>query len=171
MTESPGFLNYTGPVDYNRIDLLLNDLKESPGFMTINKVTGRRVYAIVVECLENIIKYSAKESTGKLNIEPAISVIKRNNKIIIKSGNFVDAYRTDKIIQKIDEINSLDNDALDLMFEKQINKTNEKNDNGAGLGLIMMKLKSGNKIAFNVIRLKEGYSYLELTISVNEYLP
>ena len=41
---------------------------------------------------------------------------------------------------------------------------------GAGLGLILMKLKSGNNISFNVTRLDSNYNYLELIISVNEYL-
>ena len=171
MTESPGFLNYTGPVDYNKIDLLLNDLKEARGFMNLDKVTGKRVYAIVVECLENIIKYSAKESAGNLNMEPAISVIKQNDKIVIKAGNTIDTYKTGRIILKIDEINCLGKRALNAMFEKKINKKQEQDENGIGLGLILMKLKSGNKIACNVTRLEGAYSYLEFTISVNEYLP
>lgn len=168
MTESSEFLNYTGPVDYDKIDFLLNDLKESQEFLNIDKDTGKRVYAIVVECLENIIKYSIKDPPGKLNHEPAITVIKQKNIITIKAGNTIEADETGEIILNIDKINSQDDIALNAMFENKINKTFEKDDKGAGLGLIIMKLKSGNKISFNITRLDSNYNYLELLISVNE---
>lgn len=168
MTESSEFLNYTGPVDYNKIDFLLNDLKESGEFLNIDKDTGKRVYAIVVECLENIIKYSIKNFTGKVNLEPAINVFKRKDIITIKAGNAIEAYETGELICNIDRINSQDYNALNDMFEKKINKSFDKDDKGAGLGLILMKLKSGNNISFNVTRLDNNYNYLELIISVNE---
>jgi hypothetical protein len=168
MTESSEFLNYTGPVDYNKIDILLNDLKESGEFLNIDKDTGKRVYAIVVECLENIIKYSIKDFTGKLNPEPAITVIKQKDIITIKAGNAIEADETGEIILNIDKINSQDDNALSVMFENKINKSFDKDDKGAGLGLMLMKLKSGNNISFNVTRLDNNYNYLELIISVNE---
>lgn len=170
MTESSGLLNYTSPVDFKTIDRLLNDLKESKGFINIDKDTGKRVYSIVVECLENIIKYSANESAGKPNMDPAISVLKQKDKIIIRAGNSIEAEKTDGMILKIDMINSLDDSTLIDMLKKKINMTREKDDKGAGLGLMLMKLKSGNKIAFNLTSLVPDYNYLELTISVNEYL-
>jgi hypothetical protein len=170
MNESSEFLNYTGPVDYNKIDFLLNDLKESREFLNIDKDTGKRVYAIVVECLENIIKYSIKDFAGKMNPEPAITVVKQRHIITIKAGNAIEADETGEIILNINRINSQDDNALNAMFEKTINKSFEKDDKGAGLGLMLMKLKSGNNISFNVTRLDSNYNYLELIISVNEYL-
>ena len=170
MTESSEFLNYTGPVDYDKIDFLLNDLKESREFLNIDKDTGKRVYAIVVECLENIIKYAIKDFAGKLNPEPAITVMKQKDKITIKAGNAIEANETGELIFNIDKINSQDYNALNDMFETKINKSFDKDDRGAGLGLILMKLKSGNNISFNVTRLDRNYNYLELIISVNEYL-
>jgi hypothetical protein len=170
MTESSEFLNYTGPVDYDKIDFLLNDLKESKEFLDIDKDTGKRVYSIVVECLENIIKYSIKDSSGKLNLEPAITVMKQKDIITVKAGNVIEADETGEIILNIDKINSQDDIALNAMFEKTINKSFEKDDKGAGLGLMIMKLKSGNNISFNVTRLDSNYNYLELIISVNEYM-
>jgi hypothetical protein len=170
MTKSQGFLNYTGPVDYAKINHLLNDLKHSAGFMNLDKVTGNRVYGLVVECLENIVKYSAKPAVGVQHTESSISVARQKGIIVIKAGNTIEADKADKIILQIDEINNLRNNGLKDMFEKQINKLMGQDESGAGLGLILMKIKSGNEIAYNVTRLEESYSYLELTISVKEYL-
>ena len=98
------------------------------------------------------------------------SVQKQGDLIVIKAGNTIEADKADKIILQIDEINNLRNNGLKDMFERQINKLMGQDESGAGLGLILMKLKSGNEIAYNVTRLEESYSYLELTISVKEYL-
>ena len=170
MTKSQEFLNYTGPVDYAKINHLLNDLKQSWGFMSLGKVTGNRVYGLVVECLENIVKYSAKPSVRIPHTESSISVAKQGDLIVIKAGNTIEADKADKLILQINEINNLCKEGLNDMFEKQINKLMGQDESGAGLGLILMKLKSGNEIAYNVTRLEESYSYLELTISVKEYL-
>ena len=43
------------------------------------------------------------------------------------------------------------------MFEKKINKLIEQDESGAGLGLILMKLKSGNEIAYNLPEWTESY--------------
>jgi len=170
MKESKGFLNYTGPVDYAKINHLLNDLKHSRGFMNLDKVTGNRVYGLVVECLENIVKYSAKPDAGVLHSESSISVASQNGLVVIKAGNTIENDQAGKIILQIDEINNLANNGLNDMFEKQINKLIEQDESGAGLGLILMKLKSGNEIAYHITSLEGGYSYLELTISVKEYI-
>jgi len=170
MTISSGFLSYSGPVDYSRIDILLNDLKESKGFIDLDKETGRRVYAIVVECLENIIKYSAKEPAAELKIQPRISVGDQNGRIIIKAGNLIEAEKTGDIVLNIDKINSLDDSALIAKLKEKINTTRKKEDKGAGLGLMLIKLKSGNNIEYNVSSFDDGWNYLELTIEVNEYL-
>ena len=169
MTKSQELLNYTGNVDYAKINHLLNDLKHSWGFMSLDKVTGNRVYGLVVECLENIVKYSAKPSVEVRHTESSISVTKHNDLIVIKAGNTVETDKADKLILQIGEINNLCNKGLNDMFEKQINKLMEQDETGAGLGLILMKLKSGNEISYNVTRLEGNYSYLELTISVKEY--
>jgi hypothetical protein len=170
MTESQGFLNYTGPVDYAKINHLLDDLKHSWGFMNLDKVTGNRVYGLVVECLENIVKYSAKPAVGIGHTESSISVARQNGLIVIKACNTIEADKADKIVLQIDEINNLHINGLKDMFEKQINKLIEQDESGAGLGLILMKLKSGNEIACHITRLEGSYSYLELTISVKEYV-
>ena len=169
MTELQGFLNYTGPVDYAKINQLLIDLKQSWGFMNLDKVTGNRVYGLVVECLENIVKYSARPSVEIRHAESTISVAKHDDLIVIKAGNTVETDKADKLILQISEINNLCNKGLNDMFEKQINKLMEQDETGAGLGLILMKLKSGNEISYNVTRFEGNYSYLELTISVKEY--
>ena len=170
MTESSGLLNYSGQLDYKTVDILLNEMKESAGFSDLDKETGRRVYAIVVECLENIIKYSAESTKGKPATWPRISVEKQKDKILVNACNLIEADKADCLILKLERINSMDDTALIARLEEKINKEHKKDEMGAGLGLMLIKLKSGNNIEFSLKTLDEQTNYLEFKISVNEYL-
>lgn len=170
MTESSVLLNYSGQLDYKTVDLLLNNLKESGGFTAIDRETGRRVYAIVVECLENIVKYSAKDSGSKPGPRPLISVKKQDDKILIKACNKIDADKAAGLVLNLEKINAMNDDTLIARLKEKINREHEKDEMGAGLGLMLIKLKSGNHIEFSLTTLDERTSYLDLEISVNEYL-
>jgi len=82
MSESGIFLDYYGPVDLKVIELLLNRLKKTKEFTSLNKTTGKRVYSLVVECLENTYKHSELKSSRDPRMQPHVSVRNENNKII-----------------------------------------------------------------------------------------
>ena len=169
MTESSVLLNYSGQIDYKTVDLLLNELKESAGFADFDRETGRRIYAIVVECLENIIKYSADSKESKSSTWPRISVEKQDSKILIIACNRIEADKAACLIPNLERINAMDDTALIARLKEKINKEHKKDEMGAGLGLMLIKLKSGNDIDFSLTALDERTAYLELKISVNEF--
>jgi hypothetical protein len=170
MPESNIFLDYTGPVDYKIIDLLLKKLKKTEGFINLDKTTSKRVYAIVVECTENIAKHSAKKAIGLPALKPSVLVRKYMDKILIRAGNPISINKIGEIIRRLNQVNLLDENALKTLYEKIINKEAKQEENGAGLGFILIKLKSGNKVEYNLTRFNEEYSYFELIITVNEYI-
>ena len=170
MAETGKFLEYTGQVDYKIIDQLLKKLKKSQEFINLDKTTGKRVYAILVECLENIAKHSVKKSAVDIKIQPTILVRKLNDKIVIKASNPVAIDKTGELIRRLNQVNYLEETVLSTLYENKINKVSNQEGNGAGLGFMLMKLKSGNKITYKFTRIDNDYTYFELKISVNEYL-
>ena len=170
INSSDSFLHYSGPVDYEKLNILLKELMEAGEFTELDKVTGKRVYSIVVEILENIIKYSETETTAKHQGEPSISIEKAEGRIFIKAGNSVRRDDAERIILKIEEVNNLRESALKDLFERRINEESKKDATGAGLGLILIKMKSGYEITYNMRKLEEGFAYLEITIKVDNYL-
>jgi len=167
MAESGKILEYSGQVDYKIIDQLLKKLKKSKEFINLNKTTGKRIYAIIVECLENIAKHSVKKSAG-VKIQPTIFVRKLNNKIVIKAANPVAIDKTGDLVRRLNQVNYLEEKVLGTLYENKINKVVGQEENGAGLGFMLMKLKSGNKITYKFTRIDTDYTYFEIRISVNE---
>ena len=170
MSETGKFLEYSGQVDYKMIDQLLKKLKKSQEFINLDKTTGKRIYAILVECLENIAKHSVKKSAVDIKIQPTILVRKLNDKIVIKASNPVAIDKTGDLIRRLNQVNYLEEKVLSTLYENKINKVSDQEGNGAGLGFMLMKLKSGNKITYKFTRIDNDYTYFELKISVNEYL-
>jgi thermostable 8-oxoguanine DNA glycosylase len=87
MSESGVFLEYHGMMDYNVLDSLLKKLKKTCVFKDLNRTTCKRVYSVVVECLENICKHSEFISSDDPEMSSYITVRKQNDKIIINAGN------------------------------------------------------------------------------------
>lgn len=170
MSESEIFLDYRGPLDFAVIDSLLIKLKKSSGFADLNKTTGKRVYSMVVECLENIWKHSELNVLNDPAMHPYISVGKESDRIIIKAGNPVTANVKDNITSRLDHLNSSDELTLKALYEYKIKSDLRSDDICAGLGFIYIALKSGNKIIYRFSPITNGYLYFELQITLNKYI-
>jgi len=170
MPESGIFLDYHGPVNLSVMELLLKKLKKTKEFASLNLTTGKRTYALMVECLENISKHSALKSSNEKRTQPYISVRKENDKIIIIAANPVPNEAKDKLVRMLDQINQSDEAVLKTKYENKINSDSMQTENGAGLGFIFMALKSGNKIGYSFNPLTNDYIYFEIQISLNKYI-
>lgn len=163
-------LAYEGYVDHAKIDDLLKRLKSVKEFLTLDKIVAKRVYSISVECLENLSRYSVRELPDHRDIKPFISIVAGDKKIYVRSGNPVDARTTEFLEQKLNKVNGLTKDALDAMFERNINRESIPEDNGTGLGFIIMKLKSGNKIGFGFTGITNGFNFFNIQVSINKHI-
>jgi hypothetical protein len=170
MPESLIFLNYSGPVDCETIDRLLLDLKKSKEFISLHKTASRRIYAILVECLENIAKHSMKDFPAQIRNQPFITVSDTNDKVVIKAGNTVHDDKKTRLAEILEHINQLDSEALTHLYEEKISRESMPDENGAELGFIIMKLKSGNKVEYNFTGIGNYFSDFELEISVNKHI-
>ena len=170
MAVTGKILEYSGQIDYRIIDQLLSKFKKSREYINLDKTTAKRTYAIFVECLENIAKHSAKRSSVGTLLKPSVSVRKLNNKILIKASNPVAIEKTGELIRRLNQVNYLNERVLNTLYDNKINKVDNQEENGAGLGFMLMKLKSRNKITYKFTRIDSDYTYFELKISINEHI-
>jgi len=170
MSQSGIFLDYRGPLDFEVINSLLKKLKKSSEFKDLNKITGKRVYFVVVECLENILKHAELELSENPATNSHITVRKINDKIIVDAGNPVSGDVKENIVQRLEGINNSDEKTLKSLYENKIRSELLNNEECAGLGFIQMALKSGNKIIYSFNPLTNGYLYFEIVITLNKYV-
>jgi hypothetical protein len=169
MFESGYFLEYTGPVNYRTIDKLLVNLKKNGKFRRLDKATGKRFYAVLVEILENIAKHSISVPGKLKGAIPYINAIEHSGKILVSAGNPVNIDAVADLTGRLNEINGTDKAALSALYESKISEGLEKEINGAGLGFLLMKLKSGNNITFDFIPVSNEISMFEIKTNINKY--
>jgi len=126
----------------------------------------KRIYYIMVEGLQNITRHQ-DDLENKADKYPGIFAIqKRKERYYVTTGNLVLNDKIPELKKKISKINSLEKDEL-KKFHKEILRAGViSNKGGAGLGLIEMSRKSGNKLVASFELVNEEYSYFYLQTQI-----
>ncbi|MCG8309212.1 MAG: SiaB family protein kinase [Cytophagales bacterium] len=129
----------------------------------------RKVFNVMVECLQNIVKHGEEYISGEIQINTAIFMIgKHKDSYIITSGNPVRDDLVNSLKEKLDQINSLDRDGLKALYKDIIKGSSGLTDKGgAGLGFVDMARKSGRKLEYEFESLGNGHSFFSLKTTVS----
>ncbi|MCF6242042.1 MAG: SiaB family protein kinase [Bacteroidales bacterium] len=126
------------------------------------RMLRRKVYNVMVEGLQNITKHQAAIKVDDDKNYGVFVLKKENDKYYITTGNLIENEHIENLSAQIDQVNSLDKAGLSAYHKEVLlhGKISEKG--GAGLGLIDMARKSGNKLLYAFEKLDEKYSYFYL---------
>src|ERR1700741_3335577 len=120
--------------------------------------TRKKVYFIMVESLQNITRHQGKKEEGRL-MDGYFSIHKFETGYLITSGNIVENSCIDVLKQKLEKVNSMDQDRLKEYYQEVLSAGGFSDKGGAGLGLIEMVRKSGNKLEYEFEKLDDNFSY------------
>ena len=127
----------------------------------------RKVFNVMVEALQNIVKHSDELVDGTLRSHAAIFLIgKETNRYSIMSGNPIRKSNVDALKSKLDQINSLDKEGLKELYKAIIKNTTISEKGGAGLGFVDMARKSGAKLEFSFPEMSADYCFFCLKVNV-----
>ena len=127
----------------------------------------RKVFNVMVEALQNIVKHSDELVDGQTRSHAAIFLIgKEANRFSIMSGNPVRKDNVPKLKETLDHINGLDKDGLKELYKEIIKNTTISEKGGAGLGFVDMARKSGGKLEFEFPEMNSEYCFFCLKVNV-----
>ena len=129
----------------------------------------KKVFFIMVESLQNITRHTeSSEQVG--NDSSSLFIIQRKDKdYYITSGNLIDIDKVSPLIGKLEKVNSLDPESLKNYYREVLDMGEISSKGGAGLGLIEMARKSGNKLAFDFspVTDKKSFFYFQSKVTLN----
>lgn len=166
--ESGIILDYKGSINSDTIELIITKLRQSKDYENLNKNISNRIYAVLVECLENISRHSLKDSGNDELSDPYFSVRKQGTGAIIIAGNPVSDRIKNELARILDRISKLNEESLKLLYDEKISKELKDGEKSAGLGFIIMALKSGNSIKHSFRRTEGTNYFFEILISIAE---
>ena len=138
----------------------------------LEKVEGKsklkkRIFYVLVEGLQNITRHQNEIQSKLPNQEGIFAISKRGSKYFITTGNLIKNQGIQPLTEKIEKINSLEKDELKNYYVETLKKEGFSPKGGAGLGLIEMARKTGNKLKFDFRKIDDRYSFFYLRRSVH----
>ncbi len=149
---------FTRDISDNILSLTENNLSNQEDSSKMKK----RVYLILVEGLQNITRHQDDTDNDSPYTYGMFVIQKTDDKYYITTGNLIYKQNINHIKELIDKINSLEKEELKLYYKKVLEEGTLSEKGGAGLGLIDMAKKSGNKLSYAFKDIDDKYSYFYL---------
>lgn len=156
-------LSFSGEFSPDLITVLLLMAKSNIGGRSVMK----KVYNIMIEGLENLTKHALKNEGDRY---PAMFVLGKDDDFYyLATGNKIPKIEVESLKSKLEKANSLDKDGLRKWYNDILMDDSGLNDKGgAGLGIIDMALKSGNKFKYDFEKIDDENSFFTLMIKVED---
>lgn len=123
--------------------------------------TQKKVFHIMVECLQNIGKHadSLDSMNGAREGHGIFLLCKNDTEYTITTGNVLGKEKVLEMDKVLKKVNSLDKDGLKQLYKQQIKEGSLSSKGGAGLGFIDIAKKSGNKLDYSFTSINEEFSF------------
>lgn len=129
------------------------------------KISGKikkRVFHIMVESIQNISRHGDNKENDDQENSAMFSIQKEKNWYYITTSNIIENSKVDSLRSKLDRINSMDQADLDKFYREVLGNGQLSKKGGAGLGLIEMVRKSGNKLSYDIEKIDDEHSFFYL---------
>jgi len=144
----------------------INLLSGIKGHITTSKSLKNKLFYVVVEMLQNIVKHGSKLESSEEN--PGIfTICETENQYLLIAGNFIQNNYAEKLADKLNRINTYSPAELEENYSKILFDFNVDDEKKSGLGFIDMRLKSGGALLnFSLSDFNDSLTFFVLKISV-----
>lgn len=127
--------------------------------------TMRNVFAIFVEQMQNIVRYSAEregpeEEDDKTEIRYGVLAIgMEGNKFFVTCGNKIHNNDVTRLNTRLGELRGMDKSSLKTLYKEKLRGPTEATSKGAGLGFIEIARRSTEIIDYDFMDLDDKFSF------------
>ena len=139
--------------------------------------TLRSVFAVFVEQMQNIIRYSAEKAQPAL--PPAsdaaalreirygiLTIGKENGEYVVCAGNLVARSDVGRLRAQLIKIRDMSKDELKALYKEQLRAEPEEGSKGAGLGFMEIARRASKPIEFDFADIDSTYAFFALKASI-----
>lgn len=163
---------YKGIITNDLFDSILTLAEEKLSAVEHQMKLKRKVHVITVEILQNIfhhydIQNKANNSSNHLQ-NTIIFILSKDEEegYFIVAGNFVPSDEAENLKNRIESVNMLSPNELKLKYREVLNNGEFSDKGGAGLGIIDIARKSGQKLDYEFPFEQLGHSFFSLKVKV-----
>jgi len=160
-------LVYLGEFNHEIIKMFTNMAEESMDRHSEERAIKKKVYHTMIETLQNMNKHSDEITDHKSIGKGLFFIGKKEETYYIITSNRITEEKKETMKSAIDEVNSLNKDELKELFKKQLKEGTISDKGGAGLGLIDIARKTGEKIEYQFLPLDENNWFFIFKVEIN----
>lgn len=170
-TEKDGVLFcFRGPMTLKLLESLEGTLKRVVGQKQDDFNTVFKVFAIFVEQVQNVLRYSAdkvpSQELGGETLGSGVVIIGHGKGgFFVSCGNMIENSNIPNLKEELTKIQSMDKIELKKYFRERRKEDLQKEQKNAGLGLIEMA-RMGQEIRFGFTPRSESRSLFSITVTV-----
>jgi hypothetical protein len=137
---------YRGQVTGDNSVALLTLLEKEMELSAFSLLGRKRLFMFVLENLQNITRHGS--ATGD-EVTSLVVYTKTNDGYNVSTGNALKTKEVKGLRENLEKINNLDPDKIREVYRAMLQDSNIGHKGGAGLGLIEMARKTGNKLEYD----------------------
>ena len=164
-------LSFKGNVTSELLTSILQIMESQMDNMDESPKMRRKVYNILVECLQNLyhhIDEKFTEETQEHERNAIFAIGKVNGKYSIITGNYMLSENVANLKDRLDRVNAMSREELKAYYKEVLSNGVMSEKGGGGLGMIDIARKSGSRLDYNFAPIDDKYSFFSLSINVVE---
>ena len=139
--------------------------------------TLRSVFAVFVEQMQNIIRYSAEKARS--SPPPAaddralreirygiLTIGKEGTDYVVCAGNLIERADVERLRAKLTRIRDMSKDELKALYKEQLRAEPEQGSKGAGLGFMEIARRASRPIEFDFTGVDGNHSFFALKATI-----
>ncbi|HNW56947.1 MAG TPA: SiaB family protein kinase [Bacteroidales bacterium] len=159
MNANQLMLSYRGEISQDIVMALLNLVENKLSSTDSDNTLKARVFCVMVECLQNVTRYSEKDH----HAESSIFMIGQSEQgYLIYSGNVINSAKVEELKGKLVKVNTMSEAELKEFHKYWMINGSLSPKNGFGLGLIHIARKTGNQLDFDFEPIDNDHYFFSL---------
>lgn len=162
-------ITFKGEISKEFLNEVFSVLEKNIDSNSTNGLQQKRTYLIVVECLQNMYHHLDKEESEVDQQKRSGLFILRSDKngmLQVVTGNLMKLEDEKSLRAMLDKINSMNPDQLKDQYLKILDHSKLSSKGGAGLGLIDIARKSGQKLDYEFTKVSDKQVFFSLTVTL-----
>jgi hypothetical protein len=164
---------YSGYVTEPVLNGVGEALKQKLAIQETDTKTVRSVFAIFVEQMQNMIRYSAekvppeKPPEAPLELRYGVLTIgQENGDYVVQAGNLIHRSDVERMRKRLSAIAAMDKEQLKAAYKEQLKAEPDEHSKGAGIGFIEIARRASKPIEFDFMDVDDKYAFFALKACV-----
>lgn len=161
---------YDGDVTHQVMKAFTSMVEEKLENENENEMVRRRLYHVMVECLQNINRHAEVFYSDEKEHYPgrgALLVSKSNEHYRVITANLIRDEQIEELKGFLEETNGMSDSQLNESYKKQLVDGKLSSKGGAGLGFIDIRRKTGNNMEFAFVSNKDDSSFFLFNVTIS----